>query len=85
MELRLKNVRIAFPALDEPAAFGEGDPAYQAKFIIEPKSENTKLLDDAMAAVALGEADSASAHSSPAAWCRNRWPWCLMNRAPIWI
>ena len=52
MELRLKNVRIAFPALDEPAAFGEGDPAYQAKFIIEPKSENTKLLDDAMAAVA---------------------------------
>lgn len=52
MELRLKNVRIAFPALDEPTAMGEGDPAYQAKFIIEPGSDNVKLLDDAMRAVA---------------------------------
>lgn len=52
MELRLKNVRIAFPALDVPATFGDGEPAYQAKFIIEPKSENVKLLDEAMIAVA---------------------------------
>lgn len=52
MELRLKNVRISFPALDKPAAMGEGEPAYQSKFIIEPKSENVKLLDDAIVAVA---------------------------------
>lgn len=52
MELRLKNVRISFPALDEPATFGDGEPAYQAKFIIEPDSDEVKLLDDAMKAVA---------------------------------
>lgn len=52
MELRLKMVRIAFPALDKPTAFGEGEPAYQAKFIIVPGSPEVKLLDDAMAAVA---------------------------------
>lgn len=52
MELRLKNVRISFPALDEPATFGDGDPAYQAKFIIEPDSAEVKMLDDAIVAVA---------------------------------
>lgn len=52
MEVRLKNVRIAFPALDKPEAFGDGEPAYQAKFIIVPSSENVKLIEDAMASVA---------------------------------
>lgn len=52
MELRLKNVRIAFPALDKPEALGEGEPAYQAKLIIVPDSPNVKLIDDAMVSVA---------------------------------
>lgn len=53
MELRLKNVRISFPALDKPEAFGgEGEPAYQAKFIIVPKSLEVQLIEDAMLAVA---------------------------------
>lgn len=52
MEVNLRNVRIAFPALDKPEAFGEGEPAYQAKFIIMPGSAEVKLIDDAIKAVA---------------------------------
>lgn len=52
MELRLKNVRISFPALATPEAFGEGEPAYQAKFIIEPGSVNAKALEQALKDVA---------------------------------
>lgn len=52
MELRLKSVRIAFPALDKPEAFGDGEPAFQSKFIIVPKSPEVKLIEDAMLAVA---------------------------------
>jgi len=44
MKIRLKNVRIAFPAIAEKQAFGDGEPAYGARFIITPKSENAKLL-----------------------------------------
>ena len=52
MELKLKNLRIAFPALAAPQSLGEGEPAYGAKFIIEPGSEAEKTLDAAIAAVA---------------------------------
>jgi len=52
MQIRLKNVRISFPALAEPEAFGDGEPAYQAKFIIEPKSEQAKAIKDAIATAA---------------------------------
>jgi hypothetical protein len=52
MQIRLKSVRIAFPALAEPEAFGDGEPAYQAKFIIEPKSEQAKLLTTTLKKVA---------------------------------
>lgn len=52
MKIMLKNVRIAFPALAVPQAFGEGEPAYGAKLVIVPKSENEKVLDDAIAAEA---------------------------------
>ena len=52
MSIRLKNVRISFPALATPEAFGDGEPAYQAKFIIEPKSENAKILEEAIHAAA---------------------------------
>lgn len=52
MQIRLKNVRISFPALAEPEAFGDGEPAYQAKFIIQPKSEHAKAIKEAIAAAA---------------------------------
>lgn len=34
MKLVLKNVRLAFPSLWEKKSFGEGEPAYQAAFIL---------------------------------------------------
>ena len=51
-QLLLTNVTLAFPALGEPQAFGEGQPAYGAKFPIEPNSENAKLIEDAIKAEA---------------------------------
>jgi hypothetical protein len=51
-QVLLKNVTLAFPALGEPQAFGEGEPAYGAKFPIEPNSENAKLIEDAIKAEA---------------------------------
>ena len=39
MQVMLKNIRIAFPALGAPQAFGEGEPAYGAKLIVDPKGE----------------------------------------------
>jgi hypothetical protein len=48
----LKNLLMSFPALAEPSSFGEGDPAYGAKFPIKPGSEHQKLLDDAVMAEA---------------------------------
>ena len=51
----LKGVTLSFPALAEPQAFGEGDPAYGAKFAIKPGSEQHKALEAAIAA----EADEA--------------------------
>jgi hypothetical protein len=52
MKIILENVRLAFPELYEAKSFGEGKPAYSAKFIIDPKSGNVKLIEDAIAAVA---------------------------------
>jgi hypothetical protein len=51
-QVLLKNVTLAFPSLAEPQSFGEGDPAYGAKFPIEPNSENAKLIEDAIKAEA---------------------------------
>ena len=50
--IMLKNLMLAFPALAEPQSFGEGEPAYGAKFPIKPNSEQQKLLEDAMLAEA---------------------------------
>jgi hypothetical protein len=50
--IMLKNLMLAFPALAEPQSFGEGEPAYGAKFPIQPNSAQQKLLDDAMMAEA---------------------------------
>ncbi len=52
MEIMLKDVRIAFPAIAEKQAIGDGEPAYGAKFIIMPSSPIVKTLDDGMLAVA---------------------------------
>ena len=51
----LKGVTLSFPAIAEPQAFGEGEPAYGAKFAIKPGSEQHKALEAAIAA----EADEA--------------------------
>jgi hypothetical protein len=52
MEVILKNVRLSFPSIFEMSSIGDGEPAYSAKFIIEPDSENAKLLKAAVEAVA---------------------------------
>jgi hypothetical protein len=48
----LNNVVLAFPALAEPQAFGDGDPAYGAKFPIAPNSEQQKAIEAAIFAEA---------------------------------
>lgn len=48
----LKNVMLSFPALAEPQSFGEGEPAYGAKFPIKPNSEHQKQLEEAILAEA---------------------------------
>lgn len=50
--IMLKGITLAFPALAEPQAFGEGDPAYGAKFPIKPNSEQQKAIEAAMLAEA---------------------------------
>lgn len=51
-KIMLKGLTMAFPALAEPQSFGEGEPAYGAKFPIAPNSEHQKLIEDAMLAEA---------------------------------
>jgi uncharacterized glyoxalase superfamily protein PhnB len=51
-KILLKNVMLGFPALAEPQSFGEGDPAYGAKLPIDPSSENLKLIEAEIKAVA---------------------------------
>jgi hypothetical protein len=48
----LKGVTLSFPAIAEPQAFGEGEPAYGAKFAIKPGSEHQKALEAAIIAEA---------------------------------
>jgi hypothetical protein len=48
----LKGVTLSFPAIAEPQAFGEGDPAYGAKFAIKPGSEHQKAIEAAILAEA---------------------------------
>lgn len=50
--MMLKNVRIAFPALAEPQAIGDGEPAYGAQIVIDPKSAHPDELDALMLQVA---------------------------------
>jgi hypothetical protein len=53
--ISLKRVRLAFPALFTPQAIGDGNPAYGAKLIIEPGSENAKLLSKTVKEEAKGK------------------------------
>lgn len=48
----LQNVRLAFPAVFAPQAFGDGNPAYGAKLIVEPGSPNTAVIRKALAEAA---------------------------------
>lgn len=52
-KLTLRNVRLAFPSIFEPTAFGDGEPAYSAKFIVDPKSPAAAQLREAVAEAAL--------------------------------
>lgn len=52
MKVVIEDVRLSFPDLFEPKSFGEGKPAYSAKFIIEPKSPAVKKIEAAIAEVA---------------------------------
>lgn len=49
----LKNIPIAFPALAEAQAIGDGEPAFGGRFVVDPKNaELVKQLEAAMADVA---------------------------------
>jgi len=52
MQIMLENITMAFPALATPQAFGEGEPAYGAKFPVKPNSDHHKTIKAAMLAVA---------------------------------
>lgn len=40
----LRNVRLSFPAVFKPQAYGDGNPAYGAKLIVEPNSANVEAI-----------------------------------------
>ena len=42
--LQLKDVRLSFPAVFKPQAYGDGNPAYGAKLIVDPKSANVEAI-----------------------------------------
>lgn len=50
--IMLRNVRLSFPSLFEPNAFGDGEPAYQATFIIDGDDPQVAAVNRAIDAVA---------------------------------
>lgn len=50
--LQLRNVRVAFPAIFQPQAFGDNKPAYGAKLIVDPSSPNVAAIREAIASAA---------------------------------
>ena len=53
MKIQLKNVRLAFPTLFHPKTVnGEGEPAYSAAFLIDPKDPQVKSINAAIDKVA---------------------------------
>lgn len=53
MKLKLKNVRLAFPALFEARAFGDADPRFSGVFIIDPESDNVQAIRDVILGAAI--------------------------------
>lgn len=51
-QIRIENVRLAFPELWQPRQINGGTARYSACFIIDPKSPNVKVINDAMVAAA---------------------------------
>lgn len=54
MKVKLQEVRLIYPDLFTPVEYtiGDGKPRYNATFLIEPGSENDKLIKAAIKAVA---------------------------------
>lgn len=52
MKVILKNVRLSFPNLFVPQSVQGSEPKFNASFLIEPNSENAKLIEAAIEAVA---------------------------------
>lgn len=50
--LLLKNKTFAFPAVAEPQAIGDGEPAYGGRVIIQPTDADVKAIEAAMLEVA---------------------------------
>lgn len=50
----IRGARLSFPSLDEPreAMAGQGDPKYQATFLLEPSNPSVQLIQRAVMAVA---------------------------------
>jgi len=50
--VKLNNVRLSFPKLHKPEAFGGGEPKYSASFLLDPESDtgkqNIKLFKQAL-------------------------------------
>lgn len=55
MELKIKNVRVAFPELFKPKAMDGGDPKYSASFLIEPSDAQCKAIEKMMKDVAIAK------------------------------
>lgn len=51
MKVKLTGVRLAFSHIFQAQAFEDGDPKFSANFIIEPGSENAKIIKKAIKAV----------------------------------
>jgi hypothetical protein len=55
VRLIIRNVRIAFPAIFEPQAVGDGEPAYGAKFIVPTDHPQIDEIRKAVRDVAKGQ------------------------------
>ena len=55
MIVMLKNKTIAFPAIAEMAAIGDGEPAYGCRFAIDPADPQVAEIEAAMLSVAKGK------------------------------
>jgi len=52
MRMTIRNVRVAFPAIFEKQAIGDGEPAFGAKFIIPPDHPQVAEIEAAVKAAA---------------------------------